>query len=145
MNNDYLISRDNVQFTKCYPHKGIQRPLHHYGLVTTELAPLPFPTSIADDWLIKVITLTTFRREKFTWSCWCEFTYDPRGRFALHLANPNMSSPSKCSILVERLKLEVYLAIKVELLTRSLDWLALRKHNSILFELVPYAPPCKKA
>jgi hypothetical protein len=143
--NDYLISRDNIQFAKWYPHKCIQKPSHHYGWVTTGSTPLPFPTSIANDWLIKVVALTTFKRKKFTWSCQCEYAYDPKGRSTLHLVDPNIFSPSKCCILAERLKLEVYLATKVEILTGSLNWLALRKHNSFLSRPVPYAPPYEKA
>ncbi len=43
-------------------------------------------------------------------SCWCEFASNLGGRYVLHLVDPNISTPSKCGILVKRPKLEVYLA-----------------------------------
>jgi hypothetical protein len=110
--------------------------------VITRLGPLVSPTSIVDDWLIWIIALATFEQKKFIQSCRCESFFDPGGRFALRLANPNTSSPSKCNILAERPKFEVYLVATTIIWTRSLDWVALCRCNGFLFELDLGAPHC---
>jgi len=95
--------------------------------------------------LIGAITLATFGQEKFIQSCRSEFAFDLGGRFTLCLANPNIFSPFKCSILIERPKLQVYLAIATTISTWSPNSLALCKHNPLLSKPVPNVPPCKKA
>jgi len=45
--------------------------------------------------LIRVVALAIFGQEKFTQSCFCEFSFDPSARYALHLVNINIPSPSK--------------------------------------------------
>jgi hypothetical protein len=92
------------------------------------------PTSIIDDWLIGTIALAIFGWEKFTWSCYCESTFDLGGESILHLVDPNTSSPSKCDILAEILELEVYLAIVVHKfeLASHIGWLyAITVHSCL--------------
>jgi hypothetical protein len=142
-NNDCLTSRDNIQFGKCRPHIGTQDLPQPLWVITWSRL-LVSPTSIANDWLIKVVALATFKREKFTQSCRCESPSDLGGRSTLHLVNPNTSRLSKCGILVERPKLEVYLATTTTIWNGSPDWLALHMRNSFLSRSILDAHPCKK-
>jgi len=73
--------------------------------------PLVSPTSTFDDWLITIDALATFGQKKFVQPCQCEFISNLDGRFALHLANPNISLPSKYDIIAKRPKLEVYFVV----------------------------------
>jgi hypothetical protein len=87
--------------------------------MTIGTRPLVSPTSIVDDWLIKVDALATFGRKNFIQPCWHEFVSNLDGRFALHLVNPNIFSPSKCDIIAKRLELKMYFVVQQQQFTLS--------------------------
>ncbi len=116
----YTIVCDNRCKAVGFPH------IHSWWLVDCNYC-------INHFWMRKVHSIIP------VWIC-----FWPCGRYALCLVDPNTSSPSKCSILMERPKIEVCLVIITTIWTWSPNWLALRNYNSFLFGLVQDALPCKR-
>ncbi len=84
----------------------------------------------------------THGREKLTWSCMCEYPFDPRGKSYLCLIDPNIFSPSKWDVYEET---RTNLALTT-ICNGSPDQLALHNRNPSLlvgaYDLRPlWSPP----
>ncbi len=91
-----------------------------------------------------IIVWFTRRWEKFTQSCLCESPFNRRAKFAFHLQEPRMSSPSICVTLIVQTDPEEYFKIASTSSYRFLDWVAICKSRSLSSSPWLSWPPCLK-
>ncbi len=104
-------------------------------------------------WLAPSCSICTFDLEitwftqgwkKFTWSCLCESPFDMGARFAFHLQEPKISSPSMCVTLAMQDNPKAYFKTMFVNCFESPDWVVIHKSNLLLLGPWLGQPPCLK-